>query len=202
MDPGYQPWVRYNPLYRVSHEEKPYLQTIEDWQMQGPIWNFENCSGETKEEGEKFNTKPKKALAVKLLMRQVQGVPLTYTPLHRPDFYLKIYLFKFLYANFQTSLTLFNVFYSSTLFSRHIAKMEAKIEVFHKFIHKYWFSSILFGETIIYFVWINIFINIFTAVLDYWCQNFTEIPKNSDFWLKLPVVLQENNVMLVLFSEI
>ena len=39
------------------------------WQIKCPICNFVNGSGETKEEQEKFNTKPKKALTAKLLMR-------------------------------------------------------------------------------------------------------------------------------------
>ena len=43
---------------------------IAGWKIKGPFCNFVNCSGETKEEREKFNTKPKKALTVKLLMRQ------------------------------------------------------------------------------------------------------------------------------------
>ena len=44
--------------------------------------------------------------------------------------------------------------------------------------------------------------NIFTAVLDEFSQNFTEIPQNSDFWLKLPAILPENKVMLLFLSEI
>ena len=40
----------------------------------------------------------------------------------------------------------------------------------------------------------------FTAVLENFYQNFIENPKNGDFWLKSPVILQENKVNLVLFS--
>ena len=49
-------------------------EIVAGWQIKGPISNFVNCSGETKEEREKFNTNPKKALTVKLLMRQVRLV--------------------------------------------------------------------------------------------------------------------------------
>ena len=58
-----------NPHINCSSEAF-FKNHIVRWQIKGPICNFENCSGETKEEREKCNTKPKKALTVKLPMMQ------------------------------------------------------------------------------------------------------------------------------------
>ena len=55
------------------------------------------------------------------------------------------------------------------------------------------FSGTLFGETISYSVCVKILTNIFIAVLNNFCQNFTEIPKNIDFWMKLTFLLKKTN---------
>ena len=45
------------------------LDYIVHWQIKGPICNFVNCSGETKEEREKFNPKPKKGPNCKIAIQ-------------------------------------------------------------------------------------------------------------------------------------
>ena len=71
--------------------------------------------------------------------------------------------------------------------------ISAKIQVFHKFIHKYWFSSALSGETIYYFVRLNIVVNNFTPVLNNFCPNFTDFFK-CQFLDEIAFILKEKNV--------
>ena len=77
------------------------------------------------------------------------GCPINiHPPLHRPNYnFLRqsvdiilenIYL-SFSVLNFRP-LTLFNAYYSLILFSRHIAKLQAKIHVFERIILKYLFK--------------------------------------------------------------
>ena len=47
----------------------------------------------------------------------------------------------------------------------------------------------------------NIVVNIFIAVFINFCQHFTEIPKNADFWMKSPFSLKKNKFLLVNFHE-
>ena len=59
----------------------------------------------------------------------------------------------------------------------------------------------LLGKTISYGVWMNIVVNIFIAAFINFCQHFTEIPKNTDFWMKSPFIWKKNKFLLVNFHE-
>ena len=98
-----------------------------------------------------------------------------------PTNYLIICLFILLCSKFQTSTRVFNVFNSHILISRHVAKMEIKIKVFPKFIHRYWFYSannFLFRQN-------KHFHKYFTAIFDNFRQNFTKITKNHEISCQL-----------------
>ena len=98
-------------------------------------------------------------------------------------YYLKIYLFTFLYALFQTSMTLYNVFNSSIIVSRHTTKTEGKIQTFNKFDQKYWFSSIIYREIFFFLPQNERYHKIFTVVLDDFSQFFfiLKFPKMAIF---------------------
>ena len=115
-----------------------------------------------------------------------------------PSDLCKLPLNVFLSAEFQTYMTLFNVFYSFTLFSRHIAEMEAKIEVINNISLNIDFLAYYLGKQFLISSEINNFINILLQYSIIFAKILPIFPKMAIFGWNC---LSSCRVMRVFFFE-